>query len=359
MRILYGVTGEGLGHAMRARALVEHLLSRGHEVLAAASGRAFDVLRAHHEDTVPIEGLRLRYGHGALLRTSTLSANLRAAPRAIVRNAQTARAAVAGFAPEIVISDFDSFSSAVGRLLDLPVISFDHQHVVDRFVHPPEVTQRLSSDFHATRAVIASKVRRASHFVVTSFFFPEPRCRHAERTTLVGPVVRAAVRRARPTSGEHVVVYQTAKDAPFVLDVLRAHARVPFVVYGLGAQPSRGNVIARAFDEGRFIEDLASARAVIANGGFTTLSEAIVLGKPVLSVPLLHQGEQELNAAWLEHLGLGICARRLDAPAIARLLARDASTTPSPASDPRIASGTDDAFRAIDEALVRAFQRAA
>ena len=47
MRILYGVTGCGLGHTMRARALAQHLESRGHVVKMAASGRAVDILRRH------------------------------------------------------------------------------------------------------------------------------------------------------------------------------------------------------------------------------------------------------------------------------------------------------------------------
>jgi uncharacterized protein (TIGR00661 family) len=42
MRILYGVTGEGLGHAMRSRVIADHLRARGHEVKLAASGRATD-----------------------------------------------------------------------------------------------------------------------------------------------------------------------------------------------------------------------------------------------------------------------------------------------------------------------------
>ncbi|MGH9333683.1 MAG: glycosyltransferase family protein, partial [Vicinamibacteria bacterium] len=32
MRILYGVVGEGMGHATRSAVVIEHLLSAGHEV---------------------------------------------------------------------------------------------------------------------------------------------------------------------------------------------------------------------------------------------------------------------------------------------------------------------------------------
>jgi UDP:flavonoid glycosyltransferase YjiC (YdhE family) len=36
MRILYGVTGEGLGHAMRSRVVQDLLRAQGHELLVAA-----------------------------------------------------------------------------------------------------------------------------------------------------------------------------------------------------------------------------------------------------------------------------------------------------------------------------------
>ncbi len=44
MRILYGVVGEGMGHAMRSRVVLEHLFAQGHEVEIMASGRAVDFL---------------------------------------------------------------------------------------------------------------------------------------------------------------------------------------------------------------------------------------------------------------------------------------------------------------------------
>src|SRR5690349_193827 len=45
MRILYGVVGEGMGHAMRSRVVLEHLFASGHEVEIMASGRAAEFLR--------------------------------------------------------------------------------------------------------------------------------------------------------------------------------------------------------------------------------------------------------------------------------------------------------------------------
>ncbi|HAN31481.1 MAG TPA: teichoic acid biosynthesis protein, partial [Myxococcales bacterium] len=67
-----------------------------------------------------------------------------------------------------------------------------------------------------------------------------------------------------------------------------------------------GNLVWRPFSQQGFIDDLASCTAVIAGGGFSLMSEAIYLGKPVLSVPLGGQFEQILNALWLQKLGYGI-----------------------------------------------------
>jgi hypothetical protein len=75
---------------------------------------------------------------------------------------------------------------------------------------------------------------------------------------------------------------------------------MPARVYGLRRDLTEdmvdGNVTYRPFGEARFIEDLRTARAVVAGGGFTLLSEAVFLHKPVLSVPVERQFEQVLNA---------------------------------------------------------------
>ena len=87
MRILYGVTGCGLGHTMRARAVAAHLCSRGHHVRIAASGRAVAILRGHGLDVVAIDGMAMRFAGGEARRAKSALTLLRQAPRAIRRNA--------------------------------------------------------------------------------------------------------------------------------------------------------------------------------------------------------------------------------------------------------------------------------
>ena len=44
MKILYGVNGEGMGHATRSQVVIDELLD-AHDVRVAASGAAFDYLQ--------------------------------------------------------------------------------------------------------------------------------------------------------------------------------------------------------------------------------------------------------------------------------------------------------------------------
>ena len=75
----------------------------------------------------------------------------------------------------------------------------------------------------------------------------------------------------------------------------------------------QGNCLLKSFSEDGFIRDLASARAVVTNGGLSLIHEAIYLGKPIFSVPVRHAFEQELNGRYLERMGYGLCAPRTDA----------------------------------------------
>ena len=54
-----------------------------------------------------------------------------------------------------------------------------------------------------------------------------------------------------------------------------------------------------------FLHDLAGAKAVIANAGFSLVSEALHLGKPYLAIPVKNQFEQTFNAYYVDKLGYG------------------------------------------------------
>ncbi len=139
MHILYGVTGEGLGHAMRSRVVISELLRRGHRVKVAASGRACQLLARDFPDVVPIHGLSITYRDGSMARGRTVIDNLRAAPALVRANVALYEAQIKAFDPDLCVSDFDSFAHLYGKAHRRPVVAIDHQHVLDRCRHDREI----------------------------------------------------------------------------------------------------------------------------------------------------------------------------------------------------------------------------
>lgn len=338
MNILYGVTGEGLGHAMRSRVIAEHLSARGHRVKLVASRRACTYLRRYFDDVDEIPGFTLSYAKGGIGRARTVYRNARLARAAVHESIDLYRGPMFEFQPDVCVTDLDSFAHVFGRIAGRPVISIDHHHVLDRCEHPALGRGRIP----LTRAIVRAKVPGCAHYIVSSFYQPPLRERARGTTTIVGPILRREVLALEPNVRDHVLVYQTATRD--LVEPLFALPDQKFVVYGCHEDRTLANVTFRKFDEAQFLADLASARAVICNGGYTLMSEALYLGKPILSVPLRRHGEQQLNARYLELLGLGRRAARPDANIIRDFLAR----LPAP---PRVDPGNAHAFQTVDHLL--------
>lgn len=353
MRILYGVVGEGMGHATRSAVVIDHLLARGHEIRVVVSGRAHAFLAERFRGRprfalVEIRGLVFSYRGKGVDRSASLRVNLAAAPAGLARNLRAyRRVAEDGFRPEAVVSDFESWSHLYGVLHGVPVLSLDNIQALARLRHPREFAGGGRRALLLARAAVRVKVPGAWHYLVTSFFFP-PVAR--SRTTLVPPVLRPEVLALRREPRDHVLVYQTAASDDGLVPSLR---RLPhrFTVYGMGRAAVEGNVTLKAFSGPGFLEDLRSARAVLAGGGFSLVSEAVHLGVPVLSRPVEHQAEQEMNAFWLERLDYGARAEAFDAATVERFLADLPRRERALASFPRRDNAMT--FACVDEALDR------
>jgi len=316
LKILYGVVGEGMGHAVRSRVVLEHLLARGHEIEIMASGRAADFLAARFRGVRRIHGFHIVYGENQMRLAATVGSNLLSTAATLPKNVSAYFGLIRGFSPEAVISDFDSWTYLYGKAHGLPVISVDNNQIVHRGRHPPEVVAGHELDFQLTRAFVGAKLPFCRHYVITTFFFLELRKPH---TTLVPPILRPEVLAAPSTRGDHLLVYQTAEGNTGLARTLAGtdmECRIYGMRRGISEEQVEGNLRYRPFDEAGFIADLASARAVICGGGFTVLAEAVYLRKPTFSVPVGGQFEQVLNARWLERLGYGRYAESLQDPAV-------------------------------------------
>lgn len=303
MNILYGVPSEGMGHATRSKVIISYLLLKGHDVRVVSSDRAFTFLQSHFgERVLPIEGFHLAYKKAEVSIGKTVLLTLKTAPKNLLKNFTRYKEILSIGKPDVVISDFESFTHFFAKAHSIPLLSIDNMQVIDRCQLDIEIPKDLKSDFLIAKQIVKAKVHGASWYMMSSFFYPQIK---KVKTSYVPPIIREEICQAKTKKGSHILVYQTSNTENELLPVLHALPHEQFIVYGLKKDKQEGNVTLKSFSEAGFIDDMASAKAVIANGGFSFISEAVYLQKPICSVPIAHQFEQFVNAAYIEKLGYG------------------------------------------------------
>jgi uncharacterized protein (TIGR00661 family) len=355
MKILYGVVGEGMGHAMRSRVILEHLAS-SHDVSIMASGRAVDFLQKRFGGVSRIHGLHMITEENRVRMGKTLLSNVATGVSGIPKNIAAYFEYIKSFAPDVVVSDFESWTYLYAKTHRLPIVSIDNMQIINRCTHGDDILSGDRAGFEVARAFVKGKLPFCDEYFITTFFRPPIR---KPKTHLFPPILRPEILAASPRlvrRGDHLLVYQTAEGNDGLARALAAtglECRIYGMRRNITEEQVEGTLRYRPFSESGFIEDLASARAVIAAGGFTLMGEAVYLRKPMLSVPLRAQFEQVMNARYLEKVGYGAFARDLDDPAhVTRFLDL------VPRCEEKLAEYTQDGnalvLRALDEFLDRA-----
>jgi uncharacterized protein (TIGR00661 family) len=295
-KILYGVNGEGAGHSTRAREVLSHLVTQGHAVRVASFDRGLRNLGPQF-DVTEIYGFRFAYVNNRVRYKRTIAKNLITIPQA-ARSLARLKDLVDEWKIDLVITDFEPLSCHVGHKKGLPVISIDNQHLLtNAAVSYPRQFRR---DAAAAKLVTRMMTPHANAYLVISFFTAPVKKRN---TFLFPPLLRQEILDANATQGEHILVYVTSP-APALARLLTS-VRARFIAYGFGREGQEGNILYKKPSLDGFFNDLISAQAIVANSGFSLVTEALHLGKPYLAVPVSHQFEQIFNAYWLDKMGYG------------------------------------------------------
>lgn len=305
-----------MGHATRSCVILEHLVQQGHEVEIITSGRAVEFLQRRFEKVKRIRGFHVIYEHNRVRRGMTLLSNVAQGAAGLPQNIAAYFELIHEFRPEVIISDFESWTYLYAKMHGLPIISVDNIQLINRCTHDADIIGKHQVDFRVIRLFIKSKLPFCNHYIITSFVRPPIR---RPRTTLYPPILRPEVIAAQKSIGDHLLVYQTAEGNNALVDTLK-RIGIPCRIYGMRRDISEDqfdeNLCHRPFSETQFIADLASCKGVIAGGGFTLMSEAVYLHKPMLAIPIGHQFEQILNAAYLQREGFGLATDSPDDPQV-------------------------------------------
>jgi uncharacterized protein (TIGR00661 family) len=230
--------------------------------------------------------------------------------------------------PDVVISDFDPWTARYAWGTGTPLVAVDNIHFMNRCNHPADVVVSDLSAATLMYPVVEAMVPAARQYLVTTFV-DAPVCK--PNTTLHLPILRPEVLAAkRAGSNGHVIAYFNDKADHRALTEAFTSVGAPVRLYGekgRTTETTHGNVTLCPFADARFIADVAASRAVIGGAGFTFMTEAIYLGKPMLAVPFRGHFEQILNANYLEVLGYGERGCDLDADRVNAFLGRVSAYT--------------------------------
>jgi uncharacterized protein (TIGR00661 family) len=310
VRILYGVHGYGRGHATRALAVLPHLC-RSHQILILAGGDAFSAFWPEYRVVhIPTIGFAYRQqGIGPRQRCNwlTFRRNFPAVLDVFLQGPtfDMVRAIVEDFAPDVIISDAETWTHQVAAHLHVPRISFDHIGILAYCRAPIDPRDRLVApiDIGCYRLLMGRPDR-----ALVSSFYDAPLRRLDVR--LVGTLPRQAIRELVPSEDAHLLVYFNRGRDQWHDKLLQPlnDLGVPVHVYGSPQRGRAGRLTFLPTSELPFLEDLAKCRAVVSTAGNQLVGEALFLRKPLLVIPE-RCVEQRMNALAVQRLGIG---RKID-----------------------------------------------
>lgn len=308
MRILYGVCANGRGHLTRSGVIIQHLLSEGHDVRIGTSAAGVPYMNALFPGRVErIVGRDLVVERNKIRPVKTVVKNLLSTLLLGDWNKIKSLKMLVAFKPELIISDFDPWSSQYAEIFDLPLFSIDNNHATIACAHDPALIASDAGAYRNNKVITTVVAPFAERYIIMSFF---DRPLVLPKASLHKPIVRAEIEKAATETKDrgHVTVYTGNMNAYEVLDALKG-VQIPLHVYGVKGlkQPvTWGAFTFFPYSDQVFVEDLKDSMAVVAGGGFSLISEALALKKPMLSIPIKGHFEQVMNAHYLDAMGLGM-----------------------------------------------------
>ena len=353
-RVLFLVNGLGLGNATRCHAIIQKLMEAGVRCSVATSGNGLWYFRQQQDMDEPVELNPLHYGtaHGRISIVRTLLS----APQniaAIRGNARIIETVMNTLQPDAVVTD-STYLHRRGRTRHVPLLAVNNADVVHtlyrRYADRPK---SICLQFHAVEELdflyhrMVPDVSLSPRLDTPDEAPPTPYYR-------IGPIVRPACRPSL-TNGppKRILIMLSGSRFGTPVNLTRAPANCSVDIV---ARPAPGGLVPeRCRYLGRVLHtpDLAAgADLLVVNGGFSAVSEAFVMRKPLIVIPVPNHAEQWVNARTICEFGVGMMAREEDLEeALTQGLARIDSFRAAYARLPAAADGAQQAATRILEAM--------
>jgi UDP:flavonoid glycosyltransferase YjiC (YdhE family) len=353
-RVLFLVNGLGLGNATRCHAIMQKLGEAGVACSVATSGNGLWYFRQQHGVSEPLELDALHYGMAdgriSVVRTILSVPEDLAAIR---RNARIVETAMVNLKPDAVVTD-STYLQRRGRARQVPFLAVNNADVVHalyrRYADRPK---SIRLQFHAVEELDFLYHRMVPDVSLS------PRLDHAAAPPpapyyRIGPIVRPACRPSL-TSGPPKRILIMLSGSRFGTPVTLKRPPADCSVDIVGRAVPAGPVPDRCRYLGRVLntpELAAEADLLVVNGGFSAVSEAFVMRKPVIVIPVPNHAEQWVNARTICEFGVGMMASEDELEeALSQGLARIESFRAAYTRLPSPPNGAEQAAQRILEAI--------
>ncbi len=299
VKLVFGVCGVGIGHAMRMKVLLKEL-EKKHDILILASNFPYEFLKKYFKNKViNIEGLELAFKENMIINYRTLLLNMKKMSFNNYAKLKKAKKIIRKFNPDVFFSDMETFVCLVAKEMKKPLVSIGNQH----YTIYGDFNKSNYVDYLKAKGVIKTLVPSPDYSVIT--FFEGAKLKKNGKRFLTQPIVREEIIKAKPTTKDYIFVYQSTSSYKKLIEILEG-IDAKFIVYGYDFNKIQGNLTFKKFDDSNeFLNDLKNCKAVIANAGFTLISESLILGKPILAIPIKKHFEQKLNALYIKEKNYG------------------------------------------------------
>ena len=315
--VFYCVCGEGMGHAIRTGVIVDKIKD-DYDVYLFSSDRAYEYLNSKFDNVYEIGGFNTVYINNKVNNLKTLANALKRNPTNMKIGYEKLYKKARELRPDVIVTDFEIYATVVSKLLSIPLISLDNIHMMTQT--KIDYPKNHYAEMIKAKGVVKTYVVKPKVHILTSFFYPK--IRPGKNAVLYPPIIREDILKLEPSEGDHVIVYQTSRESVKLVETLKTLKDEKFIVYGFNKNAVDENLTYKEFNEDVFYDDLASSKAVICNGGFTFITEAICLKKPIYSVPAIGNFEQTLNGFYVQKLGYGEYHEVMSAEKVKEFLAR-------------------------------------
>lgn len=357
--ILFMVNGLGMGNNTRCHAVMELLAAQGHRIHVLTSGNGLTYFQNKPEvaSLTAMESFFYSKRKGRISGWQTILAG-----RQLLRLAHEKRRKLEQLLekvrPAVAVTDSE-YTIGPLRRAGVPIVAINNSEVVvSEHLRWKDNPRSVRSHFWFIEFADYLFHRTMCNLVLSPS--PHPGPARNPKFRRVGLIVRRAVREAaRVAAAKPFLAPHEIKNVVFMLSGSIFASAVPLDTFDepfhIDVVGREGQSTERVTYHGRLMNNLdllVKADALVINGGYSAVSEALALNKPTFVLPVAGHAEQYVNARLVADLGRGYIAS--EETVMDQLLGFHQTNTWSGLKPPQPMSGLDGAEKAataIDELI--------